>query len=122
MAERTLDGLRLLVAEDEFILADDLRAALEDRGAVVIGPAPSVAEAMDLVQTSGHLDGAILDVNLGGERIFPVADELERRGIVYVFTTGYDRKIIPPTYAHIPCCEKPISLGAVIRAIRRPIA
>jgi CheY-like chemotaxis protein len=122
MASKGLQGLCLLVAEDEFILAADLCGSLEALGAQVLGPAPSVPEAMALVETTEHMDGAILDVNLGGERIYPVADALMARGVSFVFTTGYERAAIPDRYAEIPCCEKPINLTAVLRAIGQPAA
>ncbi len=117
MAAISLQGQRLLVVEDEFILAADLAGALEELGAEVVGPAPSVAEALDLIDAAGRLDGAILDVNLGGERIYPVADRLMALAVPIVFTTGYARGAIPDRYASVPCCEKPIILRAVLQGI-----
>ena len=84
----------MLLAEDEFLIAEDLAWALSAVGATVIGPAYSVAGALGLIETCGALDGAVLDVNLKGEAAFPVADALLGRGVPFVFTTGYDRQSV----------------------------
>lgn len=81
-------GRRILVVEDEAIVADMLENILTDAGAVVVGPAGTVAAALRLA-TGEPLDAAVLDVNLRGERIDPVADVLRSRAIPLVFATGY---------------------------------
>jgi CheY-like chemotaxis protein len=104
-----LKGFRLLVVEDEYLVAADLTASLESLGAEVIGPAASVEEALSLLDTNGgRLDGAVLDINLQNERVYPVADVLTARGIPFVFTTGYDAAAVPTAYAWAPRCEKPV--------------
>jgi CheY-like chemotaxis protein len=104
-----LKGRRLLVVEDEYLVAADLTASLESLGAEVIGPAASVEEALSLLDTNGgRLDGAVLDINLQNERVYPVADVLTARGIPFVFTTGYDAAAVPTAYAWAPRCEKPV--------------
>ena len=104
-----LKGRRLLVVEDEYLLAADLTASLESLGAEVIGPAASVEEALSLLDNNdGPLDGAVLDINLQNERVYPVADVLAARGIPFVFTTGYDAAAVPTAYAWAPRCEKPV--------------
>src|SRR5438270_8852311 len=86
-----LKGRRVLVVEDEYLIAADIAASLEALGAEVAGPAASVAEALTFLERDGdRLDGAVLDVNLGKERVYPLADVLRSRGIPFVFTTGYD--------------------------------
>lgn len=81
-------GLRVLVVEDEFLIAAVLQDMLEDATAVVIGPTVTVADALRLIQTS-EIDAAILDMNLNGQWSDPVAEELTARRIPFVFTTGY---------------------------------
>ena len=104
-----LKGFRLLVVEDEYLVAADLTASLESLGAEVIGPAASVEEALSLLDNNGGgLDGAVLDINLQNERVYPVADVLTARGIPFVFTTGYDAAAVPTAYAWAPRCEKPV--------------
>jgi CheY-like chemotaxis protein len=103
-----LRGRRLLIVEDEYILAADLAQSLEDVGVEVVGPAGSIEDALALIDAADDLDGAVLDVNVGGERIYPVADMLRARGVPYVFTTGYDEWVVPQSHADVPRCEKPV--------------
>jgi DNA-binding response OmpR family regulator len=119
MAEISLQGCRILAVEDEYMLADDLRAELENAGAIVIGPAATVQSAMALVRDEARIDGAILDVNLGGEMVYPVADLLMERGVPIAFTTGYDASAIPARFRDIPRCEKPISMAKVVQGLGR---
>ena len=94
--DKKSDGRCLLLVEDEYIIADDLALSLEQLGFEVVGPAGSVQEALDLVRRNGdRLDGAVLDINLRGERAYPIADALSDRGVPFVFTTGYDTPVIP---------------------------
>ena len=119
MPDLSLRGRRILVAEDDYMLAEDLRSDLERQGAEVVGPVPSVAEALKLVQAEDNLDGAVLDVNVRGERVFPVADVLRERGVPMVFTTGYEHWALPETYAEIPRCDKPVDLRCLSKALIR---
>jgi CheY-like chemotaxis protein len=97
-----LRGRTLLLVEDEYIVAADLAIRLEDLGAVIVGPAGSVEEALELVQSqSGRLDGAVLDVNLAGHRVYPVADALIAKAVPFVLTTGYDASSIDSKYAAV---------------------
>src|SRR3954462_10275467 len=98
-----LRGRCLLVVEDEYLIAADLTASLESIGIEVIGPAASVEEALRLIENAGdRLDGAVLDINLRNERVFPVADALTARGVPFLFTTGYDADSIPKAYGGAP--------------------
>ncbi len=113
---RSLAGRRLLIVEDEYLIASDLAWSLEELGAEVLGPAGSVEDALTLIERQDRLlDGAVLDVNLGRESVFPVADSLLAAGIPFVFLTGYDRVIIPKAYASVPRYEKPFDRGLVNR-------
>ncbi len=87
-------ALSILVAEDEFLLAMQVEALLRGAGWSVIGPASTLASAMELAR-SAACDGAVLDVNLRGERIDEAAAILAGRGIPFLFTTGYGRDAIP---------------------------
>lgn len=111
-----LRGRRFLVVEDEYVIAADLAASLKALGVEVAGPAASVAEALTLLESDGdRLDGAVLDINLGNERVYPVADVLRGRGIPFVFTTGYDAAVVPNCYADVPRCEKPVDERRLVR-------
>lgn len=108
MVEQSLKGLAILVAEDEYYAADDLHRELTRLGAAVIGPAPTLERAMDLIEDANRIDGAVLDINLRGEMIYPAADVLVDRGVPFMFATGYDKSVIPSRFDAIARCEKPI--------------
>lgn len=116
-ADQALQGRRVLVVEDEFLIAEMLSRDLQDAGAVVIGPASDLASAMGLLKAGLAMDAAVLDVNLGGEPVYPLADALEARGVPFVFATGYDVWALPERFAGVPRCEKPIDLRALLRAL-----
>lgn len=121
MPERTLRGCRILVVEDEFLIADELATELADAGAVVLGPAGSIDRALALIEAEGRIDGAILDVNLGGEPVFPAAERLRARGVPFLFTTGYDGSAIPERFRDVVRCEKPIGIWRITQAVGRVI-
>ena len=85
--ERTPRGRRILVGEDEIIVAVDVEYTLDDFGAEVIGPAANLAEALSLVGDA-QIDAAVLDVDLAGQDVFPVAERLATRGVPFLFHTG----------------------------------
>ncbi|GJE52807.1 hypothetical protein GOFOIKOB_5881 [Methylobacterium tardum] len=104
-----LVGHRILLVEDEYLIAMEMERWLRDAGAEVIGPVPSVEQALDLIEDEGAPDAAILDVNLGdGERVFPVADRLDGLGVPYLFATGDMRILKDAKYERCPRLEKPI--------------
>ena len=113
-----LRGCRLLVVEDDYLIADELQSELIGAGAEVIGPVSSVAKALQVIGADAALDGAVLDVNLGGEMVFPLVDVLRERGIPAMFMTGYDERAIPAAYADVPLCTKPAGARQVVRALR----
>jgi two-component SAPR family response regulator len=119
MTEHTLRDCRILVVEDEYILANELQIELSDRGATVLGPIAMLEEAMELIDQEHDIDAAILDVNLDGEMVYPAADLLARLGVPFVFTTGYDASAIPPRFEHVVRCEKPVDMAKVTFALGR---
>ena len=112
MASRQLAGLRLLVVEDEYYLADEARSVLCDEGAEVLGPVGTVAEASALIGTGTSIQAVLLDVNLRGEMAFHVGDALQERGIPFAFVTGYDRVALPERFAAVPRLGKLVKLFA----------
>ena len=117
MANGSLRNLRILVVEDEFVIAAELQHRLEAAGVVVIGPANSVERALALVQSEERLDAAVLDMNLGGEMGYPVADALVARRVPFVFTTGYGEAAVRDRYPHAINCDKPYEFRALAMAI-----
>ena len=119
--DKPVDGLRLLVVEDEYLLALYLSEALEDLGASVVGPVASVDAALDLIASDPEIDAAILDVNLGSESVYPVADALASRQVPFVFASGYDRDALPERYRVFDVCCKPldpVAVGTVLSQLR----
>jgi DNA-binding response OmpR family regulator len=96
----------ILVVEDEYWLAEDIRRALSKAGRAVLGPFATVGEAMKSLENA-TLEGAILDINIRGEEIFPLASELRRRQIPYAFTTGYGEDMLPAEHRDVPRWQKP---------------
>ncbi len=99
--------MRILVAEDESLIALDLVRALEDAGCTVIGPVSRIQDVPALAK-SEQPDGALLDVNLRGSQIFEVLPQLQDLGIKVVLTSGYDdATLFPPAYRGLPRVTKP---------------
>jgi two-component sensor histidine kinase/CheY-like chemotaxis protein len=98
---------RVLLVEDEALVAMMMRDILLELGLSVAGPFCTPAEAVTAARDDG-VDAAILDVNLGGELIYPVADALAARGVPFVFVTGYGAESIDGRFAHVPILQKPI--------------
>lgn len=119
-----LEGTRVLIVEDEFLVATLIEDMLESAGCVVSGPIPRVAEALDAVDHETY-DAAVLDVNLGGDRIDPVARALSRRNVPFVFVTGYSIGNLPREYAERPRLCKPFKmadlLGTLSSLLKRPV-
>jgi DNA-binding response OmpR family regulator len=112
-----LKGARVLVVEDEMMAASMLELVLGDAGCVVVGPAASVADALALA-TGGPLDAAILDVNLGGEPVFPLADTLAGRRVPFLFVTGYGvTGVNGDRYGGVPVVQKPYDDVEMVEAV-----
>lgn len=115
-----LSGLKILVVEDDFIVAFDMRMMLEEQGAQVLGPAATLLQARAIVEgDSPQL--AVLDVNLNGEFVFPLAEELSARGVPFLFATAYadDERLFPATTRDIPRLAKPVLPSVLIGRLRR---
>ncbi len=113
-----LSGRRVLVVEDEALVAMLVEDALLDAGAEVVGPVATVAEALQLLK--GRLpEAAVLDLNLAGETSTPVADELARRGVPFVVATGYGADGLPPGHANVPVLAKPYDPADLTAALAR---
>lgn len=112
-----MDGRKILVVEDDFFLAEDLAESLREIGAQVIGPAASVAEALDLAAGETQVDGAVLDVNLRREKTYPVADALQKRAVPFVFLTGYDRDALDARFRKTTILNKPVDMERLISAL-----
>jgi CheY-like chemotaxis protein len=111
--------LSILVVDDEAMIAMLLQHMLLDSGCKVVGPAGAVASAIALIEANGEsLDGALLDINLRGETVYPVADALLSRSVPFVFVTGYSRQQIDSRYAKIRALGKPFPPTAIDGVLR----
>ena len=121
LGQRTmLRGKRVLIVEDEAIVAMLVEDGLLDAGAKVIGPAASLDEALQLIEVAasdGGLHGAILDLNLNGEFVLPVADKLAAMGVPFLFATGYGEDGNRGDHAAKPMLHKPFDLEKLIGAV-----
>ncbi|HYZ23821.1 MAG TPA: response regulator [Rhodopila sp.] len=113
--------LRILVVEDTLMLAEMLVDQLEECGCTVVGPAGHLNRGVALAQTE-KLDGALLDVNLNGERCFPIAEVLAARSIPFAFLTGYGDAAIEPKFRHVPRLAKPYSAAELERLLETRFA
>lgn len=114
-----LSNRRILIVEDESLVAMLLETILEDMGCVPVGPVSSVIEALALLETPeiDTLDGALLDVNVAGTEVFPVAEALTARGLPFVFSTGYGQGGLPDKWRDHPVIQKPFTEAAVQQAL-----
>lgn len=113
-----LEGVRLMLVEDEFVLALGLSDTLTDLGADVVGPVASVEDALALVRELPEIDAAVLDVNLGHEAVYPVADALIARDVPFVFATANDPDRLPERFRGIRVCRKPFDVAEFHAALR----
>jgi CheY-like chemotaxis protein len=111
-----LRGLRVLVVEDEFLVALELETMLHGLGAEVIGPLGGLDQAVACARQEA-LDLALLDVNVGGRLVTPVAEALAARAIPFVFCTGYGAASLPGRYAAVPILMKPCQVHELNRAM-----
>ena len=112
----SLDGLRVLVVEDEMMVSMLIEDMLGDLGCTVVGPASRLDEAIALVD-GAELDCAVLDVNLGGQPIFPLADILRAKGAPFAFATGYGDAGLRDEDRGSPVLQKPFREGDLARVL-----
>jgi CheY-like chemotaxis protein len=110
-----LAGLRVLIVEDEAMIAMLLEDQLDELGCVPIGPATSVRDALARVEAES-IDAAVLDLNLRGARSYPVAEALAARGLPFLFITGYGQSGLDPQYQNEPVLQKPFTSDALAHA------
>jgi CheY-like chemotaxis protein len=113
----TLQGRCIFIVEDDCVTAMDLAEQLMAAGAEIVGPAGTIANAFELLQRRPQVDIALLDVEVEGAFVFDVADELVKREVPIVFTTGYERGEIPARFHGARHCEKPVGIAAIARAL-----
>ena len=109
---------RILVVEDEFLIALDIAGALEQGGLVVIGPLASISDALEALKQEA-VDGALLDANLGGQPVGSIADALLARKVPFAFVSGYGRDQLPPQHREAPLVRKPFTGADLLAVVAR---
>ena len=112
-----LRGRSIFIVEDDCVTAMDLAETLSAAGAQVVGPAGTIENAFELLSRRPQLDIALLDIEVEGAFIFDIADELVKRAVPIVFTTGYERHEIPARFHAARHCEKPVGIAAIAHAL-----
>ena len=112
-----LKGLRILVVEDDALVATVLQAYLEELEISTVGPIPDVEGAM-ISATVEAFDFALLDVNLRRAKVYPVVETLSVRGIPFALMTGLDAECLPHPYRSMPSIQKPYAFGNIERLLR----
>ena len=103
-----LKGRRLLIVEDEALVALSIQDMLHAMGCLVVGTASNLHRGLAIAcNESVVIDGAVLDINLSGEQVYPVAERLKTRGVPFIFSTGYGHAGRAPSFAHVPTLNKP---------------
>jgi DNA-binding response OmpR family regulator len=113
-----MTGIRILIVEDEFLLGCSLEEDLRSAGFDVSGPFTTLAAALDASRRE-KFDLAILDVNLSGEKVYPVADDLMARGVPFLFLSGYAHTHLPERFRGLPQVGKPYDPENLVKEIRR---
>ena len=105
-----------MVVEDDFLISMMIEDILREQGCVVVGPFTTLADALEAADAPG-VDLAILDVNLRGERVYPVAELLAQRRIPFLLVTGYGERAIPPEHPEWQAVSKPFHARELVRAL-----
>jgi DNA-binding response OmpR family regulator len=113
--ERALAGARILILEDEYLIAADLRDELAAHGATVLGPFRQADMALEAIACE-RPSLALVDVNLGLGPSFDVPRALRTADVPFLFVTGYDRRAIPPEFADVPLIGKPVGVALLVHA------
>ena len=113
---QAIAGTTILLAEDEYLIADDLARDLVEHGLTVLGPVATLDAALAAVAEQ-RTDLAVLDINLRGRPVFPLADLLQARQVPFIFATGYDADVIPDRFATVPRHGKPLQTRELLAAL-----
>ncbi len=116
-AADAFQGRRILIVEDDMLIAIMIEDMLVDLGCTVAGPANTLSEALALAEADHAIDVAMLDIDLNGVPVFPVADILRARGVPIVYSTGFGGATIPPADRGCPVLQKPFRAGGLDAAL-----
>jgi len=112
-----LAGLRVFIMEDEALVVVNLEDMLDELGCTVVGPAMRIEQAEGMIEQAYGADIAILDVNISGKPVFPIAELLAERGVPMIFATGYGRGGLPEKWQAHPILQKPYTFEDVAQCL-----
>jgi DNA-binding response OmpR family regulator len=112
-----LQGLHVLVVEDEYLIAVMIVETLEKAGCTVIGPESELDAALQSARRV-KIDGGLLDINVGGELVFPLAEQLDENNVPFVFLTGYGRTTMPDRFRGRPFVSKPFLPHVLLQTLK----
>src|ERR1700759_2951456 len=121
VAQTQFSGLRVLVVEDGVFTAMALKELLTESGCDVVGPCPDLEEAIG-IEPRAQIDVAVRDIDIEGRPVYGVADELQRRGIPFIFASGYDKSRTPERLSKAISLEKPFDNDALLEALQSAVA
>lgn len=116
-----LNGKRILLVDDDYFIAQQLASDLSLAGVLIVGPVPDVESALERIPAAPDIAGAILDIKLGEELVFQVADELERRAVPFIFATGFEPDLIPARHSDKIVLRKPVEEQSAILALSQAL-
>lgn len=106
-----------MIVEDDFVIGQHIAGIVEDAGASVIGPFGTMIDALENLTDFNAIDGAILDIGLGEQQSYPLAEALQTTGIPFLFLTGVEKDDLPEKFARTPHMTKPFSPALLIRSL-----
>ena len=112
-----LTGRRVLIVEDEWLVASETGRLLAAAGAEVLGPTGTVDDAFQLLRSAGPVDAVLLDIDLRDEKAYGIADRLLADGATFIFLSGYPRAMLPRRFREAPFLDKPFDLRAATRLL-----
>lgn len=122
MPEHALSGLSILVVEDDYFIASEIERVLTKVGARALGPFGRVELAREALSQGKTASAAVLDINIAGTMIYPLAEELRAAGVPFLFATGYDAHVIPAEFDSVPRLVKPIEPRRLLEALASLVA
>lgn len=117
----SLAGLRVLVVEDEYLVAREIRRVLDGAGCAEVRLAANLSQA-ESQAGADDLHAVILDIKLGNEDVYPLAERLDRRGVPMLFVTGYATDAVPPHLAHLPLVQKPFQHRRLLATLQHAVS
>jgi DNA-binding NtrC family response regulator len=119
--EISLAGMHVLVLEDDMLVAMLVEDTLQDHECVILGPVESLEEGLEIARNR-KVDAAVMDVNIGGEKVYEIAEILEARGVPFILISGYGPGAVPEAHPNWQICSKPFRAEEMMELLFAEIA